>query len=215
MKKTLLALLALSLFSCSNNSDPEPIPVPTDADLIAYFKGSLNGQTLNYYQENYLAPTHTYGFENGFVGDGFMRHFYYGCLMQPYPPTSNFYPNIDLTFNNLFHSTDYAEETTAFPTLLVTPPTNFLTQTQEDNHESGISVNYSNVNGTRYSSMYGDQTGSTMTVISSTAGTATGTNLKTRTIVGTVKCKLYNEVDPTDVITLTNGKYKLIFLEFD
>jgi len=76
-------------------------------------------------------------------------------------------------------------------------------------------VNYSNVNGTRYSSMYGDQTGSTMTVISSTAGTATGTNLKTRTIVGTVNCKLYNEVDPTDVITLTNGKYKLVFEEFD
>lgn len=54
-----------------------------------------------------------------------------------------------------------------------------------------------------------------MTVTSSTSGIEAGGSLKIQTIVGTVNCKFYNENDPTDIIVLTNGKYKLIFREFD
>lgn len=157
MKKTFLILISFALFSCSNNSDPDPTPLPTPVSLIAYFKGSLDGQTLNYYQENYISPTHTYGYENGYIGVGFEKYFYYGCKMTPYPPTSNFYPNIDLTFNNLFHSSVYADETAAFPTLLTTPPTNFLSASQDNNLDVGISLDYYSSNGTRYSTLEGSQ----------------------------------------------------------
>ena len=38
-------------------------------------------------------------------------------------------------------------------------------------------------------------------------------NLKIITIVGNVNCKLYNQNNPSDVIALSNGTYKLIFRE--
>lgn len=215
MKKAFLLLTSFVLFSCSNNSDPEVTPLPTPFESIAYFKGILDGQTINYHQDNYISPTHSYGYENGFQTFGSQKYFFYGSKMTPYPPTSSFYPNIDLVFYNLYHSSNFSDETVAFPTLFTTPPTNFLTEAQYDNLEVGISLEYYALDGTRYSTFKGPQTGSVMTVTSSTTGTEGAGGLQIQTIVGTVNCKFYNTTDPTDVVVLTNGKYKLIFREYN
>lgn len=214
MKKVLLLVFALSLFSCSSeDSTTEPI-VPSNA--IAYFTASLNGQALNYSQANYVNPTHSYSFYNGYSGgpDYFDKSYHYGCDTQPYP-SQNFYPQIGLTFNNMFNTNSGVSETDAFYGLFANTPTNFITSAQEYDLVKGIHVSYQSPSGVTYTSLSGDQTGSTMTVTSSVSGIEEGGSLKIQTVVGTVSCKLYNEDNASDVITLTNGSYRLIFREFN
>lgn len=215
MKKVLLLVFALSLFSCSQSDDdtPEPI-VPSDA--IAYFRASLNGQALDYSQTNYVNPTHSYSFYNGFSSgpDYFDKSYHYGCNMQTYP-NQNFYPRISLIFSNMYNTNSGVSETVAFDGLFTNTPTNFLTSTQEDDLVKGVYVSYQSPSGVVYSSLNGDQTGSTMSVTSSVPGIEEGGSLKTQTLVGTVSCKLYNETNASDVIVLTGGSYKLILREFN
>ncbi|MEW5676741.1 hypothetical protein ABGT15_10540 [Flavobacterium enshiense] len=212
MKKVLLLLLSVSLFSCSNDEDSAQ---PAPSNEIAYFRASLNGEALNYSQTSYTASsTHEYGYSNGFSMNGFDRAFYYGCVMRP-TTSIEFYPQIDLTFTGLITTADYSAETAGFydAFALTALPTNFVTMAQENDGVKGVYVHYESTDGTRYSSLSGDQTGSTVAYTSSTSGTEGG--LKTQTVTGTVSCKLYNESNPSDVIVLTNGQYKLNYIEFD
>lgn len=214
MKKVLLLVFALSLFSCSSeDSTTEPI-VPSNA--IVYFTGSLDGQALNYSQMNYVNPTHSYSFYNGSSSgpDFFDTSYHYGCIMQPYP-SQNFYPQISLIFSNMFNTNSGVSESDAFYGLFANTPTNFITMDQEYDLVEGVHVSYQSPSGTTYSSLSGDQTGSTMTVTSSVSGIEEGGSLKIQTLVGTVSCKLYNETNASDVIVLTGGAYKVILREFN
>lgn len=214
MKKLLLIALAISLFSCNNDDTPAPVAPLPSANAIAYFRASLNGIPLDYSQNNNVNPTHGYGFNIGYSGvNTFDRSYYYGCFMIP-SNTTNDFPQISLTFNNMFNSSLTTEtETSAFNTNFATPPTNFITNTEESNYVKGIDVSCQSPTGVRYSTLYGSQVGSSMTVSSSVAGIETGGFLKTQTVTGTVSCKLYNQSNSSDVIVVTNGSYKLIFRE--
>ena len=214
MKKLLLLVLAISLFSCSkNNDDSEQIVTPS-VDAIAYFRGSLNGQPLDYSQTNYTTSAYSYSYYNGYLsGPGYFdKSYHFGCIMQPSNNT-NSYPQIDLTFSNMYNTNSGVSQTDAFYGLFTTIPTNFITSIQENNLVKGINVSYTSPSDVNYSTLKGDQTGSTMTVTSSTTGIESGGNLKIITIVGNVNCKLYNQNNPSDVIALSNGTYKLIFRE--
>jgi hypothetical protein len=213
MKKIFLLALAISLFSCSKNNDDEQIVTPP-ADAIAYFRASLNGQALDYSQTNYTTSAYSYSYYNGFQsGPGYFdKSYHFGCIMQP-SNNINFYPQIDLTFSSMYNTNSGVSQTDAFYGLFTTIPTNFITSTQETNLVKGINVNYTSPSNVYYSTLNGDQTGSTMTVTSSTTGIEAGGNLKIITIVGIVSCKLYNSTNPADIITLSNGTYKLIFRE--
>ena len=90
---------------------------------------------------------------------------------------------------------------------------NFISEAQYNNLIKGIGLTYISPSNVSYSTLYGDQSGSNMAVSSSTSGYER--NLKSKTLVGTINCKLYNVNNPSDVIVLTNGTYKLVFVEFD
>lgn len=211
MKKYLLVAFSIILFSCSEGDSTDKTP---ETNTIAYFKGSLNGIALEYIETDNLTSAYSYSFYNGLQSgpSNFDRSYHFGCFMHP-STVVNLYPSISLTFSNMYNTNSGVAQTEAFYGLFKTVPTNFITSTQLDNLVKGIDVSYSNPNGINYSTLNGNQSGSTMTVTSSTTGIENGGNLKIITIVGTVSCKLYNEDNPADIIVLSNGNYKLIFRE--
>jgi hypothetical protein len=211
MKKNLLLAISIALFSCSKSDNPVTPPV---TNAIAYFKASLNGQLLDYTVTDNLTSAYSFSYYNGFQsGPGYFdKSYHFGCIMQP-SNTTNFYPQISLTFSNMYNTNSGVSQSDAFYGLFTTIPTNFITSAQEDNLIKGIDVSYTSPSDVTYSTLNGSQTGSTMTVTSSATGLEAGGSLKIITIIGTVTCKLYNIDNPTDVILLTNGTYKLIFRE--
>lgn len=212
MKKILLLAISIALFSCSKSDNPVTPQLVTNS--IAYFKASLNGQLLDYTVTDYLTSIYSFSYYNGFQSgpDYFDKSYHFGCIMQP-SNTTNFYPQISLTFSNMYNTNSGVSQTDAFYGLFTTIPTNFITSDQEDDLIKGIDVSYTNQSNENFSTLYGNQTGSTMTVLSSVSGVEPLTGLKIITIVGTVSCKLYNENLPTNVIVLSNGTYKLILRE--
>lgn len=211
MKKIVLLAISIALFSCSKSDNPVTPPV---TNAIAYFKASINGQLLDYTVTDYLTSAYSFGYYNGFQsGPGYFdKSYHFGCILQPSAAT-DFYPQISLTFSNMFNTNSGVSQTDAFFGLFTTIPTNFITSDQLNNLNKGIDVSYTNAADVTYSTLNGSQTGSTMTVTSSNQGIEAGGNLKTKTIIGTVSCKLYNEDNPTDILVVTNGSYKLIFRE--
>lgn len=218
-------MLSISLFSCSKSDDvAQALPVvpntsglvDINVDLIAFFNASLNGVPLNYLQSTLPSSSHSYGIYNGYQGGPgyFDKSYHYGCFIQPNLLTTD-YPQIGITFNNMYNSNSTVSQTNAFYGLFTSTPTNFLTSTQLSNLTKGLDVNYKSATNVSYSSLTGSQTGSLMTVTSVKNGIASGSNLKTVTIDGTINCKLYNNANPSDVITLTNGSFRLIFREFN
>lgn len=211
MKKLFLATLALVLFSCSKDAATTE---PVTAEALYYFKAKLNGTTFDYTQNNTLTPSHAAIPSSGYSGNGFNHSHYYACMMMPYPTPSSYYPRLELSFDHMYMSDSQdTGETEAFYGLFNPVPTNFITETEDNNYVKGISCSYVTADGTYYTTKKGVQTGSSMTVTSSVSGTSNG--YKTKTIKGTITCKLYNEMDPSDVITLTNGSYKLYFGEYN
>jgi hypothetical protein len=215
MKKVILLLLTISLLSCSKDGNSDSSS-EDQTNAIAYFKASLNGQQLDYVQDSSTSPSHFYSYSSGFLGLGFSKAYYYGCDLQPYTQGSfNRYPQIGLTYNSLYTTEDSSTENGAFYGLFNSLPTNFITSQQDSDRVKGISVSYASPNNVRYSTMNGSQSGSTINITSSLSGNEKDTNFKIQTLVGTVTCKLYNENDASDVISLTNGKFKLVLREFD
>lgn len=211
MKKVLLLVVSIALLSCSKSDDAETTP---STSAIAYFKATLNGQPLDYTLTDYATSAYGYSYYNGLQsGPGYFdKSYHYGSAMQPINAT-NYFPQISLTFNNMYNSNSDVSQTDAFYSVFETIPTNFITSAENGSLLKGIDVSYSTTSGVNYSTLGGSQTGSTMTVTSSKTGVEVVGGLKIITIVGTVNCKLYNYDDPSDVIVLTNGSYKLIFRE--
>ena len=75
-------------------------------------------------------------------------------------------------------------------------------------------VQYCDADGQYYNTKRGGQAGSTFTVAGSSEA-EDNTGLQTKTVWGTVSCKLYNIDNPDDVINLTNGTYKITLVEFN
>jgi hypothetical protein len=210
MKKLALVILSLTFFSCSSDDDAATPITPTPVtNSVAYFYSKIDNASVTFDQNETANPTSVYVPSTSTHSNGGNYYFDYTSGMER---NSSDLTNLDITFNNLYNSATFAEETTNFYTNFNTKPTNFLTATQATSLVKGISLTYTDSNGDMYSTLDGNQTGSTISYSSTTNGTGISGD-KTVTIVGTVNCKLYNQANITQFKTLTNGSFKLIFHE--
>lgn len=211
MKKILLFLAAAALVSCSNDDNNSNVPTPT-ATATTYVKGTMGTTAFDYsYYLNSPMSVYAYGYTNGFSGDGFTRYYYYG---GSFSPVSDFDKNLSISFENMFSGQE-SEESTEFYNTFETVPTNYITSLQDDAHLKGVEVDYSSDADTFYSTKFGGQSGSSFTVVSATEGIEPGGSLKILTLVGTMTCKLYNYMEPSDVISISNAQYKIVLREYN
>lgn len=206
MKKLFLVLAVISLFSCSNDDNSE-----TSTQEFAYFKAKIDGQTTNLIQNTESDGAYYQQAGFGFHGNGFDRSYYYACTMMKNDMNTE-HPTLDLTFHHMTQTDDEAIETANFFTAFDVKPTNFITTVQDSNDIKGISVTYTDANGEYYSTLDGAQTSSVISY--SSAETFTSGGLNYIKIKGTVTCMLYKQSDPTQTKSLTNGEFKLTFVEY-
>lgn len=207
MKKLLLFALPILLFGCSsddnNNSYTPVFPTP---DSVAYFRGNVNGTPVDY-TYTYTSTTTAYGYANSNSGSPGDFWFSYGGAIS----TSTFSPAITIYWDNMYHG-GYDDESINFYESFSDLPTNFLTDAQIDGNVRGVEIVYEK-NGSTYYSGAGSQAGSVFAISNSSQGIEDGGSLKIKTVEGTFNCKLYNGDDPTDVVTITNGSYKVVLRE--
>lgn len=209
MKKYLLLIFSIALFSCSNSNNPEDTSNSGD---IAYFRASINGKSIDFTENNTINSVYSQNFVySGCFLNGQDCVIDYGAFLL-LNSAGSFTPSIGLSFDNLYNQTSQANESSTFYDLFNTIPGNFITSVQEANDIKGVDVQYTSVDDKTYSTLGGSQIGSTISILSSTKG-LDGESLKIQTIVGNINCKLYNGDNPLDILTLTNGKFKLIFRE--
>lgn len=214
MKKLILFFAAALMASCSsddNNNSNTQIPAAT---ATTYVKGNMGSAPFDYsYYLNAPLSPYQYGYGNGFSGDGFTRYYYYGGSFHE---AGNFDKSFSIYFQNMYYGdTDESAESAAFYNSFSTIPTNYLTSLQDDAHLKGIEVDYDMGTDVFYSTKYGSQSGSSFTVTSATNGIEAGGSLKVITMIGTLNCKLYNFMDPSDVITISNAQYKIVIREYN
>lgn len=204
--KKILFVLSLAMFaSCSSDE--------SSSSTIAFFRASLNGQSVNYSQNSSSSPTYYNQLGIGFSGNGFDKSFYYASSMDLYG-TMESYPSLDLTMHHMYQSTSYEDETTNFNTTFESKPTNFISYDDDSNWVKGVSVSHIDSNGELFTTLAGSQTGSSISYTSMTSD-INDFGFQTKTITGTVNCTLYKDSNPSETITLTNGSFKLTFQEFD
>jgi hypothetical protein len=210
MKKIILIAFAAVLFSCSSDDSSND---DNNTSGVAFVKGKMDNVAFDYTFNNTANDTYLYNALSGFSGLGFDRWYYYGGSLTKFTPPT-FAPAFYISWNNMFfgQNGDEAGESAAFFTTVGTLPSNFLTVAQDDAHNPGLDIAFEKEDGTYYSSKDGSQTGSALSVTNYTQNTTNG--VKTMTVVGTFSCKLYNTDDPTDVIVVTDGSFKLILSEF-
>lgn len=210
MKKIILFAFAAVLFSCSSDDSSNN---NNNTSGVAFVKGKMDNVAFDYTFNNTANDTYLYNALSGFSGLGFDRWYYYGGSLTKFTPPT-FAPVFDIAWNNMYfgQNGDEAGESTAFYNTVGNLPSNFLTVAQDDAHNPGLDIAFESADGTYYSSKEGSQTGSALSVTNYTQGTSNG--LKTMTVTGTFSCKLYNTNDVTDVIVVTDGKFKLILSEF-
>ena len=216
MKKLLLVAFAAFAFSCSSDdsgsSDNNGVNNGND-NGVAFIKGKMDDVAFNYNVNNDANDTFLYNALSGFSGEGSDRWYYYGGAVMTINSQS-FAPGFSIAWNNMYYGQggDEEGETAAFYNSVGNLPSNYLTSAQDDAHLKGIEIAYESANGTFYGSKGGSQTGSTMTVTKYTQGTTF--DAKTMQIEGTFSCKLYNDEDAGYVITVSDGKFKLILTSF-
>lgn len=209
MKKCLLAVSLIVLFSCSKGDEGDA----SSTGEVAYFKMYLDGKSVDFTQSDYISPDYVQEFvHSGCFSSGQDCVIDYGAILMPYPGSS-MAPSIGVSFDNLYNQPSQVDEPATFYSLFTVVPTNFITEIQETNNVKGIDVQYTTIDNKTYSTLSGSQSGSTVEVLSSKQGIDNGGVLKVQTIIAKINCKLYNDANPSDVITLTNGQFKLIFRE--
>ncbi len=211
MKKLLLFAFAALAFSCS--SDDDSSNDGGGGSDVAYIRGKMNNVAFDYTFNNVVDDEYLYNAGSGFSGNGFDRWYYYGGNIAAFNPPS-FAPVFYISWNNMYfgQNGDEAGETAAFYDTVSDLPSNYLTNAQDDNHLPGLDISYESADGTYYSTRDGVQTGSTLTIDGSSEEIQNGQQLKT--VWGKFTCKLYNQDDPTDMIQVTEGKFKLILTDF-
>ncbi|MES2811191.1 MAG: hypothetical protein V4670_01865 [Bacteroidota bacterium] len=203
MKKIILAALSIVLFSCSSDSS-----VTTNTD-VAHFEFKINNTAFVYKQENFTNPSFINEYNHSYlIGmDPYYRVYSYNSTLYKFNYTTT--ESIGIEFSNLYESSNSDDETNNFFTIFNNKPTNFTSNNYPN--QTGISVNYTDINGNYYTSNEGEQDNSLINYTSTTESTLNG--YKRVVIEGTVNCKLYNILDTSQILNLTNGKFKLIFEE--
>lgn len=210
MKKIILIALAAVLFSCSSDDSSNN---DNNTSGVAFVKGKMDNVAFDYTFNNTANDTYLYNALSGFSGLGFDRWYYYGGNLTKFTPPT-FAPVFYISWNNMFfgQNGDEAGESAAFFNTVGSLPSNFLTVAQDDAHNPGLDIAFEKEDGTYYSSKEGSQIGSSLSVTNYTQNTTNGS--KTMTVVGTFSCKLYNTDNTSDVIVVTDGRFKLILSEF-
>ncbi|RZK13172.1 MAG: hypothetical protein EOO46_00370 [Flavobacterium sp.] len=213
MKKLFLFAFTALLFSCGSDDGGSSVDGPDNTNGVAYIKGKLDGTTFDYTFNNTANDTYLYNAMTGFSGEGFDRWYYYGGSVMTYTPGS-FLPSMSIAWNNAYYGEggDEEGEAAAFYDTAGDLPMNFLTEAQDDAHNPGVEITYEAADGTFYTTKAGSQSGSTIAVSNYTQGVSGGA--KIMTVTGTFTGKLYNDDDPSEVIQVENGKFKLILTEF-
>ena len=211
MKKLWLLALPMLLLSCSSDESTPYYPTLNNpsGEPYAYMRGNKDGAAFDYtFHLNNASSPIMYGPIVSVSSLDFDRWFSYGGQFAPeFMADENMY----VSFENVYMGS-YEEESNEFYDAFETIPTNFLTYAQNnDQHLKGVSVGYKQEEGMYYYSDGGSQAGSTFTITSSSQGEEMG--VKTKTIVGTFSCKLYNQDDATDVINISNGSFKVVVTE--
>lgn len=211
MKKTFLLFVSVVLLSCSGDGSSEDNS--SNSGVVAFFKGKFSGQTFNYSQDDSQNPDYFQVVEaSGCFSSSNDCVIDYGASMIPFDYDDTNRLRVGLTLYHLYNESDQFGESSQFHTLFAGLSTKFLTDSEgDDDSIKGLSVDYTTSDDKVYSTLYGNQNGSVITITSSVSSDENG--VKARTISGTVSCKLYNYDNPSDVITLANGSFKLLFQE--
>jgi len=209
--KLCLLLFALIGFTCcSSNDDGDQDNELNGAEY--YITGKVNGEPfqlavdIDALESDFLLGTSYQGSNDASVN---MCETSYSPGIEPGFDTS--LPAASIIFEQLYNGgCDPRDETSVFNSLFQTGSDNYV-----QNDVRGINIEYTpNYSGdVVYSSRFGAQTGSTFN-ISATESRNTrelGDLFRfSQMVTGTFSCKVYNRLDPTDELTITDGKFRLL-----
>ncbi len=211
MKKLFFISMSIVLFSCSKSDDTytPPIPGPEANTDVAFFKGEIDGATTNYVVSS--SGNSAYVLVNDYYesGDDILSYNYGGYIGEN---SSN--AGIEIQFRNMVTSGTLQEQRDNFYNTFSNIPTALLTESQAGSAiAKGITVRLSVGDfGYQYHSSLGSQAGSSF-IVTSTSEATVG-DIKTKTVYGTLNCKVYRESDESQIMTITNGRVKLVLKEF-
>lgn len=214
MKKLFYFLVPFIIFSCSKSEDQSSqTNSTTSSETLTYIRGTLGTETLNFYMTNSTNTPFAYKYSLGYSGSNNTRSYFYGGYLSPMPFDDMTKPILRIDFKNMVTTTDPTAQANLFYPAFEPLTTKFLSENENSNLIKGIEVAYhqnglGNIN-TYYSSLYTDQSNSTIAYTSVTNGTDPETGKKTKIIVGNVKCKLANFDNHTITKDFT-GEFKLI-----
>jgi hypothetical protein len=205
MKKLLLVLITVTAISCTVTEDSSS---HQGIYVSPYIIGENNGVPFAFKIDdtgNYFSQASQF-YINGPNPDA-PYCFYYGMEMQSrdVAPGNSVGPSYVVSFKNM-QSCYVENEPNHFYQAFDHTPTNFITDEQFSNIIKGAEVGYWSPNK-YYSTLYGSQAGSAMTITRTTRSVMPGGSLKTVIVSGTFHCKLYDGNNPSDVMTITNGKF--------
>ncbi len=212
MKKILFGLIGLMILSCSDDDANTPVIVDPylDANNIAYYiNAKVDGVPFSSAQIITGVQT-TYGSSMSYSGlcGGSMN---YGPSL--YPQWDESLPSMGVDFVNLLGNAGLgcSDELTNFETLLSPGSFNYTL----NSNTYGVNINYSKGNlVNKFYDSYGTQDGNAVFTITSVTPKTCGFK-KCVDIEGTFSARIYNQVDDTDFIDVTEGIFKLNMESFN
>lgn len=222
MKTTLnqitLLLSVLLFISCSSNEE-DPINTVKNADYLWYFSGKIDGVPFLYGQKadvseyiygiavsNTLPSTCAYSEENGFSFNSGI-----------YPNFDESLPTMDIEFIRMHLCSSDLYTSEVFNDLFPVKEYNFAMNYNDENINAGkVGMYYSpSANSDLIYTTYNENTSENYFEITK----STANNIyyldqiytAGQTIEGNFAIKLYNENDSSDVIEITEGKFKMEF----
>ena len=211
MKKLFLFALAALTFSCSSDDAPEINNPDQTTTGIAYMRGKMNNVDFDYTVYNSPTDAYVYSGVGGYAGLDSKKWYRYGGGVSTFSPP-NFSPSLSIAWENAYYTSGEVQnlENQEFYNTVNNLPNNYLSYEQEGAHMPGISVQFKDANGEFYNSVYGSQSGSTLIITGSTEEVSLGQKIKT--IWGTFSCKVYKDDNPSVMVQITNGTFKIMLV---
>ncbi len=219
-----IILIGTSLFSCKKKSLPEADPAPTP-------NNSITDTTTNYFL---FADINGNSWDTGdtTLTNFGVRHFngwnfdptstilktdYLGYFMHKDAVDGNDFSNgqIVIGLSGYSYNTSSPEiDCNTFQTSLDNPISSFYSSSTPD--QVGFEIIYLDTNAQKWSSKFGDQTGSNFTITYNNI-TNPITNYQTcaRKYRGTFNCKVYKESDPSQYKVIINGRFHTHISKYD
>ncbi|MCK7590360.1 hypothetical protein M0G43_07230 [Subsaxibacter sp. CAU 1640] len=212
--------MGLLIFACSSNDSPSDSSNFDSADYIYFMSGKINGEPFLFGQRvDATTLDYSPGLSNTLP-----------AVCAYYPDTGGYnyhpflYPNLDdenrpsigMEFVRFHLCSDEAYQSETFNDKFPIGEYDFASSNEPSNGPTGkVGVNYNPIatQGPFYDTYGGDQTGSYFSIISSIPANSYILEVQVGTaqiIEGNFAVKLYNTEDSSDVITITDGRFKMI-----